>query len=143
MVCHETDVADANSCFTTEIGRESVNVVRTKEGALRAFYNVCLHRGNRIRHAKGPGGAVHFRCPYHLWTWDLDGELVEVPDADTFPQGIDCEALRLRSLKCDTWNGFVFVNLDPDAEPLLDYLGILDEHESWCVTQRVRSCPVP
>jgi len=88
---------------------------------------VCQHRGRHLREP-GCGHTAELQCPYHLWTYGLDGAVTWVPDADDFPQGDPIGRLGLTELRCETWNGWVFVNMDPDAEPLLDFLGPLPEH---------------
>ena len=106
------------------IGDESILVVRTANGGLHAMFNSCLHRGTRLAEGCGrfdscaDGGDI--RCPYHAWRYSLDGRLVEVVDPGEFPNLP--EGLGLTSVRVDTWGGFVFVCLDRDAPPLLEYL---------------------
>ncbi|MGH0032180.1 MAG: aromatic ring-hydroxylating oxygenase subunit alpha [Myxococcota bacterium] len=136
MAGRASDAAEPGDYFTFEIGPESVLIVRQRDGSLAARYNVCMHRGNRLREP-GRGHAERFACPFHGWQYDLDGRLVAPQDPESFPQG--CDGLDLRPVRCETWAGFVFVNLDPDAEPLRDYLGVIPEHldpyhfEEWKV----------
>jgi phenylpropionate dioxygenase-like ring-hydroxylating dioxygenase large terminal subunit len=122
----ERDVAQPGDWFTFEIGPESIIVTRDRGGRLRAHYNVCQHRGNRLCEP-GRGRSSTFSCRYHAWEWNLDGTLRHATDADTFPQGIP-PGLRLGSLRCETWGGFVWVTMDPAAEPLADYLGVVPAH---------------
>lgn len=104
---------------------ESVICVRQNDGSIQAFYNSCGHRGMRLvwdsAHAKD------FHCPYHGWIWGRDGVLKNVCDPDDFPQGNPCGKLKLRQVKCDTWGGFVWYSMDPDAQPLLKYLEPMPE----------------
>ena len=84
------DMPAAGDYIVTEVGSESIIVVRQADGGARAFYNVCQHRGNRLR-ACGPGstGSSHtFKCLYHHWEYNLDGSYRRIPDADTFSQGV-------------------------------------------------------
>ncbi len=128
------DVARPGDSFVYDIADDSLIVVRTRAGALRAFHNSCLHRGTRLRDA--PGCLEHIRCPFHGFTWSLEGELSEVPCRWDFPQ-IEDEAFRLPEARVDTWGGFVFVNLDPEAPPLADYLEDLPRHfERWPLEDR-------
>ncbi|GAB4142763.1 MAG: hypothetical protein Tsb0016_11320 [Sphingomonadales bacterium] len=106
---------------------ESVIIVKQEDGGIRAFFNVCLHRGNRL--LLGEEGAVngHFSCAYHGWKWNINGALDWVQDAEDFPQGNPCGKLRLKELPCDSWGGFVFWSFDPNAMPLRDYLDPIPE----------------
>lgn len=101
---------------------ESVMMVKQDDGSIRAFFNVCMHRGNRLVSVEEGGVADSFACPYHGWKWGLDGELKWVQDPEDFAQGNPCGKLRLKELRCETWGGFIFWSFDPDAKPLLDYL---------------------
>lgn len=119
------------SFFTKELSAAgtSVVVVRTAEGAIRAYHNLCRHRGNKLVWHDYPGEETdgfcrQFTCKYHGWRYNLDGELTFVQQEDEF-FGIDRSEYGLKSVRCDVWEGFIFVNLDPDAEPLREYLGDL------------------
>lgn len=96
-------------------------IVRQTDGGIKAFFNVCMHRGNQLVTAD-EGGVNSFTCPDQGWQWAIDGELSWVQDAEDFPQGNSCGKLRLKELSCDTWGGFIFWSFDPDAKPLLEYL---------------------
>jgi len=123
----ESDLAAPGAFFTYEVGRESVVVVRQEGGGIAAFHNVCMHRGNRLVEP-GRGRARGFTCLYHAWRYGIDGSLVQPLDEDTFPQGCPRADLDLRPVRCERWGGFVWINLDPDAEPLADYLEMIPEH---------------
>ncbi len=98
-------------------------VVRGQDGVVRAFYNSCRHRGAPVvRDACGT--AKRLTCQYHSWSYDLEGHLKAVPSARDFA-GLDTEALGLVPVRCETWEGWIFVNEDPDAPPLVDFLGPL------------------
>jgi phenylpropionate dioxygenase-like ring-hydroxylating dioxygenase large terminal subunit len=116
-----SDLPAEGSYFTFEIGADSVLVVRQQQG-VRAFHNVCLHRGRRLREP-GMGRARSFACPYHGWEWDTDGRLAHVPDAETFPDGVPPGSSRLKGVACEEWAGFVWVFLSADPPPLREYLG--------------------
>jgi len=129
-----TDLAEAGDFFTFEIGPESVIVVRGDDGEVRAMYNVCQHRGRRIR-PQGCGHARGFTCPYHRWRYSLDGRLLSAPDAEfDFPQGdpVAC-GIRVPQVRCETFEGLVFVNFDDHAPPLSDYLtrDVMDHLQSY------------
>ena len=121
------DVANPGDYFVFENMRESILVTRAPDDEIRAFYNVCQHRGNRLKQP-GCGQSDYVICPFHRWAWNLDGTLRHVPEAHDFPQGTPADELGLKSLRCDTWGGFVWVSMDPDIAPLLDYLGVVPEH---------------
>ncbi len=124
--CREDQIPAPGDFVCTSIGRESVLLVRQVDGAIRAFYNVCMHRGNRLAD-EGRGHAEVFRCSYHDWRYGLDGRFVLIPDLDTFPQGAPpCSGLR--EIPCDTWASFVWFSLNESVEPLRDYLGEVAGH---------------
>jgi phenylpropionate dioxygenase-like ring-hydroxylating dioxygenase large terminal subunit len=121
----ESDATTPGDYFTFEIGPESILVCRDRQGRLGAHYNVCLHRGNRLCEP-GMGRAASFTCAFHGWDWDLDGALRCAVDAKTFSQGIP-KGLRLSPVRCETWGGFVWINLDPNAGPLHEYLEVIPQ----------------
>jgi phenylpropionate dioxygenase-like ring-hydroxylating dioxygenase large terminal subunit len=123
--CREDDIPEPGDYSVQEIGRESVLIVRQPDMKIRAFYNVCQHRGNRIM-APGIGKATTFKCDYHHWEYRLDGGFERIPDIETFPQGVPCGGLP--ELPCGTSNGFVWFSLDPDVGPLADYMDPLEQH---------------
>ena len=111
------------------VGPEEILMVRQKDGGVRAFYNICQHRGNQLM-KEGKGHSARMVCPYHSWSYDLDGELRFAPDKENFPEGNPCGKLRLSELACGTFAGFVWVNMDPDCGSLKEFLGpIWDEWE--------------
>ena len=119
VACREEQLGSVGDYCEYSIGVESLLVVRSSPDDIRAFCNACLHRGTRLVDGCGHT-ADGFTCPFHAWRYGLDGRLVEVIDAHEF--GTLPEGLGLREVRCERWGGFVFVNLDPDAEPLLDFL---------------------
>ena len=142
-----SDLREPGDYFTFEIGPESILVVRQRDGGIAARYNVCMHRGNRLR-APGRGHAERFACSFHGWQYGLGGELLCALDPESFPQGLPEQRLRLQPVRCETWGGFVFVNLDPAAEPLRAFLGVVPEHlepyhfDEWAILNDV-SLEVP
>jgi phenylpropionate dioxygenase-like ring-hydroxylating dioxygenase large terminal subunit len=123
----ERDLPEPGDYLTFEIGAESVLVVRQRSGGVAAHHNVCKHRGNRLCEP-GRGNARAFVCGFHGWRYGLDGALEYAQDAETFPQGCPQRELSLTPVRCDTWGGFVWVNLDLDAEPLQRFLDPLPAH---------------
>ena len=124
VACREEQVAAVGDYCEYSIGEESVLVVRSAPETIRAFFNVCLHRGTRLVDGCGQVDDT-FVCPFHGWRYAIDGRLVDVVDAHEF--GTLPEGLGLREVRCEQWGGFVFVNLDPDAEPLTEFLDPLPE----------------
>jgi phenylpropionate dioxygenase-like ring-hydroxylating dioxygenase large terminal subunit len=125
--CREDEIPEVGDYITTEIGTESLLIVRGEDGKARTFYNVCNHRGNQVKFDQC-GNARTLQCAYHFWEYDLTGRLVNVPDEEDFTQGCPKDQLSLKAIRTDTWGGWVWFNLDDDAEPLLDYLGVIPRH---------------
>ncbi|MDD3352069.1 aromatic ring-hydroxylating dioxygenase subunit alpha [Zoogloea sp.] len=133
--CREEHIPQVGDYYVYEIGHHSVLVVRTGEG-IKAYYNSCLHRGTKLRPEEGMGSAQELRCPFHGWTWTLEGALKSVPCAWDFPH-VKPEAYRLPELRVGLWGGFVFINLDENAPSLESYLEVLPEHfRNWDLGQR-------
>lgn len=106
--------------------KESVIMVRQEDGSIRAFYNSCPHRGNRL--ILGDAASVaRIVCGYHNWTYDLDGKLVKVQDPDDFEGGSPCGKVHLAELRCETWGPFVFWCMDDDVAPLEQWLSPFPE----------------
>jgi Rieske 2Fe-2S family protein len=101
-----------------------VLVVRDEEGRLRAYRNVCRHRGSRLLSGSGQCKAA-IRCRYHGWTYRFDGSLIGVPEARAFGERLDKSSLGLLPARVEELCGLVFVNLDPDATPLVELVGDL------------------
>ena len=119
---HTGQVAEPGSFAATRAGHIPAVLVRDREGVLRAFVNVCRHRGSIL--CEGEGRRETLQCGYHAWTYDLDGSLRSAPRADREP-GFQRDELGLVPLQVDTWGPFVFVNPDLEAPPLAEYLGDL------------------
>ena len=114
------------SYVTTRAGSQPILVVRDEQHQLRAFRNVCRHRGSRLLSGSGQCKAA-IRCRYHGWTYRLDGSLIGVPEGMSFAQSIDKAAFGLMPVRVEEMCGLVFVNCDPDATPLADLVGDLPE----------------
>jgi phenylpropionate dioxygenase-like ring-hydroxylating dioxygenase large terminal subunit len=128
-VCRETEVAGAGDTHVYDIARFSIIVCRTEQGALRAYRNACLHRGRQL--VDETGNYPKFRCPYHAFTWSLDGQFMGMPCKWDFPH-IAADEFGLPQVQVDTWGGWVFINMDPAAVSLEEYLGVLPPHfERW------------
>jgi choline monooxygenase len=118
-VARADEIAEPGSFHTSRAGDIPVLLARDREGTLRAFLNVCRHRGSIV--CKGSGQRETLQCPYHAWTYGLDGRLLAAPRSDR-EGGFDRDELGLVQLRVDTWGPFVFVNPDSDAPPLADSL---------------------
>jgi phenylpropionate dioxygenase-like ring-hydroxylating dioxygenase large terminal subunit len=125
IVCHVNSIPKAGDYETLDLGPESVFVMRDKDGSIRAFHNVCRHRGARLLDGSGTCPAT-ITCPYHGWSYRHDGGLVGVPVRDSFP-GLDRAEHGLRPVRVDTAFGFVFVCLAGDPPPVAKLWGKLGE----------------
>jgi glycine betaine catabolism A len=107
-----------------DVAGASVLIVRTADGSMRAFHNVCRHRGTRLCMQEHGAFQGSIQCPYHAWTYGLDGRLLAAPQMDEV-EGFDRGEFPLTSVACDTWDGHVFINLAPQPPPLRDQLADL------------------
>jgi len=117
-------VASSGDFFSCRVGDVPVVVVRDQEDVLHAFLNVCRHRGSIV--VEGRGNRETLQCPYHAWTYGLDGRLRAAPRAKREP-GLDTGDICLRELAVETWGPLVFVCPDPEAPPLGEVLGSLPD----------------
>ena len=125
MACREEEIPKVGDYVIYEIVGKSFIVVRSAPNEIRAFYNVCLHRGRKLVTLNGCKD--EFRCPYHGIAWNTDGSFKDNPIAWDFPQW-EGRDMSLPQARVGTWGGFVFINMDPHARPLMDTLGKLAEH---------------
>ena len=119
---HTGELAGPGSFFPTQVGGLPVIVVLDREGGLRGYLNICRHRGTILVNEPQTRGTI--QCPYHAWTYGLDGALRGAPRSKEEPH-FDAEGLGLAPVQVDTWGPFVFVNPDVEAAPLTDTLGDL------------------
>ena len=126
IVCHESDIPGSGDWHTLEYIGESVVVVRGADKVLRAFINVCRHRGSRILDGAS-GCARKLVCPYHAWTYDIDGRLTGVPDSASYP-AFDKAGHGLSPVQIEVWGGFVFVRLLDDGGPTVAQMMAPYEH---------------
>lgn len=123
VAAHEDDFPNVGDVVPYDITTLSFLVVRTGEDEYKAYYNACLHRGRKLRERRGKG-LDELRCPFHGWCWNLDGTLKQVPCAYDYT-GLDRQAESLPEVKLGRWGRFIFINPDPNCEPLEDHLGDL------------------
>jgi len=126
MVGREEDVAAPGTYFLTELDEEPLIVVRGRDSVLRAFYNVCRHRGTAVVEEQC-GTAVRFQCPYHAWIYDLEGRLVRAKHTDDLAD-FDFERYGLPPVRLATWGGFIFLSLAEDGPSLEEQFGDLVDH---------------
>ena len=125
FVARAEEIPNAGDHVVYDIVDRSVILMRGEDGGIRGFYNSCLHRGRTLRTQGGTAGQL--KCPFHGFTWDIQGRFKSKPCSWDFKH-LDDQALDLPQVRVDSWAGFVFINFDPQAQPLLDYLGVLPEH---------------
>lgn len=134
--CHVDHIPEPGDYFVYDVGDLSSLIVRTDEGEIKAYFNACMHRGTQLKQPGTCGFSKELRCPFHGWTWSLDGQLVDLPQAWDFPH-VTTDSHQLPEMSVDVWEGFVFINFDQHAEPLSEYLGVLPDHwKDWGLGQR-------
>ncbi len=122
MACRLEQVEKVGDFVVFDLGRETIFVIRTAEDRIKAFFNVCQHRGRRLKEGCGNSGKSIF-CPFHGWRWTIDGKFERaINPEDWADQPGFFEDKDLPEIKVDNWAGWVFVSMDPDIEPLLDFL---------------------
>ena len=121
MACREDDIPNVGDYLKYDIAHLSFLIVRTGERAFKAHLNACPHRGRILREHDGTA-AREFRCPYHGWSWSLDGAVKEITCEWDLP-GVRDDVAQLPGASVGLWGGFVFINPDPAPEPLQDFLG--------------------
>jgi len=120
IVCHESEIAEPGEWRSLEYLGESLFVIRGDDGEVRAFSNVCRHRGSRL--LDGAGGCVKVvTCPYHAWSYARDGRLVGVPHRHEYP-GLQTEKLGLHPVPLERWHGFLFVTLETGAPSVAEMM---------------------
>lgn len=142
MACREEDIPDIGDFEVYEIGQRSLLVVRAARDEIRAYHNVCLHRGRILKTESGR--AQFFRCPFHGFSWNLDGTSRSITNAWDF-EHIDPKQFCLPQVRVARWGGFVFVNFDVESESLDSYLDDLPEiftTRGWDLAERVKAVHV-
>ncbi|MDH5293986.1 MAG: aromatic ring-hydroxylating dioxygenase subunit alpha, partial [Acidimicrobiia bacterium] len=114
-------VTEPSDRLVVEVGGESVIVVRDREGVLHGFFNVCRHRGARLCDEGDRGAPGGITCPYHAWSYSLDGRLIGTPHVGR--DEVDRDSMSLWPVRVDEWEGFVFVSLAETGEDLRSWLG--------------------
>lgn len=122
--CHISQLQKAGDYVVTNAGKTPIMIVKQRDGQLRAFVNACRHRLHSL--AKENGSAKLFQCPYHGWTYDLDGQLRNAPRADREPN-FDCAKIALIPVAVEQWHQWVYVNPDPDADSLASQVAPVEQ----------------
>lgn len=137
FACREEHIPNAGDHVIYDIANLSFVVIRTDTGAIKAYPNACLHRGRKLKDYDGHCSEI--RCPFHGFAWDLDGGLAAIPAEWDFPhvQERRDDDFHLPECQVGTWAGFVFINPDPSAGPLADFIGEMADHfEIWDLQNR-------
>ena len=130
-VCHGSEVAAPNQYVTRTLVGENIIVVRGRDNVLRAFYNVCPHRGHELLAGSGTAKNV-ITCPYHAWTFKLDGQLGHARNCDNVDR-FDADKANLSPVRLEEYAGFVYINLDPQAAPVETQLpGLAERLRAAC-----------
>lgn len=116
---HESEIANPNDFFTTELVDEQLIVARGSDGKVRVLSNVCRHRANMV--VEGTGNRKRFTCSYHAWSYSNEGNLIAAPLMEQV-KGFKKEGCKLPEFASEIWQGYIFVNLDGEAEPLAPQL---------------------
>jgi len=125
MALREERIPNVGDADVYEINDISIILVRVAPDSIKGYYNACLHMGRSL--VERPCNLSEFRCPYHGFTWHTDGKLKRIHSMWDFPQ-IDARKFNLPEVRVATWDGFIFINMDPNCEPLEAYLGDLNQH---------------
>ncbi|GLZ15929.1 hypothetical protein Acsp04_61640 [Actinomadura sp. NBRC 104425] len=134
FVCREEHIPEVGDHIVYQIAGMSYLVIRSAPDEIRAYPNACPHRGRQLKDFAGR--CTEIRCRFHGIAWDLNGELKQIPAPWEFPH-VDGDDFRLHQVSVGTWAGFVFINPDPHAEPLEEFLGELPEHfAKWDMANR-------
>ncbi len=120
IVCHESEIREPGEWRTLEYLGESVIVIRGDDGHIRAFANVCRHRGSRVVDGRAGCDKV-LTCPYHAWSYARDGRLVGVPHRQEYPE-LQTEKLGLSPVALENWRGFLFITLEPGLPPVAEIM---------------------
>ena len=128
VACREEELKAVGDFVTYDVAGQSIVVVRVREGQLKAFHNTCQHRGRRL--VTGAGRTGKFHCKFHGWQYELDGTISRIIDREDWDgcPAFSNQDLSLKEVRLDTWAGFVFINMDPKAESLADFLRPVPEY---------------
>jgi len=130
LACHSSQLSKPGDYLTMSIHDQDIVITHSRDSGIKAFYNVCQHRGHKL--TEGSGNKTVLVCPYHAWSYGLDGKLKAAPHANKSP-GFDSSKICLTEIRLENFLGFVFINLDPDCKTMDEtYPGIREEMLKLC-----------
>ncbi len=137
MACREDQIPEPGDYYIYDIGPYSFIIVRSDDDEIKAHFNACLHRGTKLRPSGTDGFAVEFKCPFHGWTWNLDGTNKEVPCEWDFAH-VDRTKLTLPQARVARSGGFVWINMNANAPSFEDYVGpqAMAHFDAWHLEDR-------
>jgi phenylpropionate dioxygenase-like ring-hydroxylating dioxygenase large terminal subunit len=137
FACREEHIPEVGDYYVYDIGPYSFIITRVGEKDIRAYYNACLHRGTKLRASGTEGRASEFRCSFHGWSWNIDGTNKQIVCPWDFPHA-DPAKFKLPEARVELLAGFVWINMDPDAPTLAEYLGkeALEHINAWKLENR-------
>ncbi len=143
FACREEHIPEKGDYYVYDIGSRSFIVTRVADNQIKAYYNACLHRGTKLRASNTEGFATEFKCPFHGWSWKIDGSIKEVVCEWDFNH-VEKENFSLPEARVETLGGFVFINLDENAPSLAEYLGpeAMSHIQQWHLQDRYIHCHV-
>jgi|TARA_B110000240_G_scaffold189670_1_gene229933 phenylpropionate dioxygenase-like ring-hydroxylating dioxygenase large terminal subunit len=122
LLGRESEMQSPGDWQREDVGSESILMVRQDDKTIKAFYNICQHRGNQLLQEE-KGHVKRLVCKYHAWAFSTDGALLFAQDAKNFSQGDPCDNVRLKEIHCEMFAGFIWVNMDPECTDLKSFLG--------------------
>ncbi|MEO8858505.1 MAG: aromatic ring-hydroxylating dioxygenase subunit alpha [Burkholderiaceae bacterium] len=136
---HVSQLTEVGDFFTLEVAEQQLFCIKTQDGTIRTFYNVCQHRAHEL--VQGKGNKLQLTCPYHAWTYELDGSFRAGPNTRVVP-GFRKQDICLSSVRTEVFCGFVFVNLEPQARPMAEWFPNVEQELREFVPQIDRLRPL-
>jgi nitrite reductase/ring-hydroxylating ferredoxin subunit len=139
VACREEEIPDAGNFVRYNVVDQSILVIRGNDGKIRAFHNVCTHRGNELI-TQDKGLLSRLYCSFHGWQWSLEGANIHIKDSEDWSgyASISADDTRLNEVRSETWGGFVFINMDPSVEPLMNFLDPVPEYLDCIELEKMR-----
>ena len=143
LVCHECDVANKGQFITFDLVNERALIIKGKDGIIRAFHNLCRHRGSRVVAEERGICKSAMVCPFHGWSFNLDGSLRGISQSQSFPN-LDPREWGLKPIECEIWQGFIFIRFKPGDQPSISkimapYEKLVKDHQ----LEKLVSCQPP